>query len=117
MTIDAAGGSGSPERMTQAMDAARIGFCLVNMATRAIDRFRCEIVVRMFRRKIGMAGNAVIRFVDCAQESGGIDEQRNCLASGIGFKERLVPMTLKTGAVFYGFGMGQGGGQQQPHYH
>lgn len=99
VAINATGRARGPELMAYSVNAGRVIPGLRLVTTAAVDRLGGDIVVRVFGGQISMATGAGVRFVDISAKSGFIYKQRDCLAGGVGFKERFVRMTLEAGAV------------------
>ena len=112
VAIRAGGRRDLPGLPGQTVNARIVTVRLARMANGAVDRFQHDVVVRMFRRCIGMATDAGIGFVDGRLEPGFIHEQVNRAASGVRGREGLVQMTIQAIAVLK-LRTGRQGGNRQ----
>jgi len=84
----------------QAVDAGVVALRLPRMALRTSHLPRRLVVIGMLGRETGVATDASIGSVRRQFQFGRVHEQGNRLAGGVGLKERVVAVAVKTVAVF-----------------
>jgi len=84
----------------QAMHAGVETFRLPRVTQATVNRRDGFVVVGMFGGEVGVATEAGVGLVRGQVEFGRVHKQRNRLAGGIGFEQRVIAVTIKTIAVF-----------------
>src|SRR6516225_12448853 len=106
MTIGTARRAGSPQGMTHTVDAAGVLFGGPIVATGAVDRLGRNVVVRMFRRDIGMTTGTRVGAMDRRRKFRFIDKEPDRLARSVGLVQTFVGMAFEAGRVGVFLGSG-----------
>ena len=77
------------------MHARFVSFHLPDVTGATVDRFRCNIVVRMFVRKVGMTARAGVGPMHGSREFYTVHEDQNLFPGCVGLGERFIGMTLQ----------------------